>query len=362
MIYYLPAFLLYLLSAVFYFGDKKYRSWLGIIWSFFCIYVTFIIGYRFKVGSDWDSYLLLFNDREYNFADSGIAFFVIKSLIKSTSLGFQSYVLLMFIISFVVKVIAFKRITDKFFVCLLLYFSFWYLTYEANGIKQGAALGFTLLGVYYTIKRNLKAYILCIFLAFCFHNSAIIFLPFYWLTKICIRKVWVYSLIGIAIVFSYLGIGEVIIQLFTDSFVDSYFAQKTISYAVDEAYNNNVLLSFTSIHKIAILVIVLEISVRYGNNDELKNIFVWAACLSCLVYFLLSQFEVIATRLSLYYRIVEVVALSYIPFIQRKGWPRLLILTILFIYSLFQIWNVLQIEDGGLFPYQNYFMNETCLY
>lgn len=353
MVYCIPAVLLFLISVLYYSKETANKSLAKVLWVFFCVYVVIIIGCRYKVGTDWDSYFRLFNEKQFDFNDGGIAFYVIKTLIKGISLGFQTYVFIMFMISFVVKTIALKKITDKYFICLLLYFSFWYLTYESNGIRQGAAFSFILYAVYYTIKGNCKKYIFCVFLAFCFHNAAIIFLPFYWLTKFHVQKIWMYITIAFAILFSHLGIGESIIMLFSERYIDSYFAQRSISYAIDEAYNANVLLSFKSIHRIALLVVIFELSTKYKCSEKMKSVLVWAAFLSGLIYFSFCQFEVIATRLSLYYRIVEIIGLSFLPFIYKKNWQQFLIIFLLFVYSLFQIWNVMQIPDGGLFPYRN---------
>lgn len=353
MIYYIPAFLLLLISILYYSKGNANKNIAFALWLFFCFYTVVLVGCRYKVGTDWASYYELFNDKQFDFFNSGIAFYLIKVILRSVSLGFQSYVFIMFLISFLVKVIAFRKITSKYIICLMLYFSFWYLTYEANGMKQGAALGFVLLAVYYTLKRDLKAYLVCIFMAFCFHNAAVIFLPFFWLTKIDLPKIWVYSIVVGTIIISHLGLGENLILMFSERFADSYFAQKSIHYAIDEAYNSNILLSFKSLHKLAILIVSMEFCTRYQCSQIMKNVIIWGVCLSCVIYFSFSQFEIIATRLSLYYRVIEIIALSFLPFVFKKNWTRVLIIVTLFLYSAFQIWNVLQIKDGGLIPYNN---------
>lgn len=353
MIYYIPSLLLFFITILYYSKGCANKSIAAFLWVIFCLYVIVLVGLRYKVGTDWYEYQLLFNDSSFDFKNSGIAFFLIKSALKYASLGFQTFVLIMFLISFVVKVIAFRKITNKYLVCLMLYFSFWYLTYETNGMKQGAALSFTLLGFYYTLKRNCAAFLTCLTMAFCFHNSAIIFLPFFWLAKFKISKILIYSIVLGTVLFSHLGLGENIIQMFADRYTDSYFAQKSISYVVDESFNNNILFSFKSLHKIAILVVVVETFTRSKYDKKTKNIVLWASLLSCVVYFSFSQFEIIAARLSLYYRVVEIFALSIIPFIYRNRWYYILSIFVLFLYSVLQIWNVLQMEDGGLLPYHN---------
>lgn len=354
VLYYIPAIIAFFSSVACYWGNAKSRHIASVLLAILAIYLTVVVGLRYQTGIDWDEYVKIFEVREFDFSGGGIAFYVIKVLLSFLSLGFQSYILLMFLISMTTKYIAFKRNTPYYLVTIMLYLSFWYLTLECNQVRQGAALGFTLLSIRYISERNLKKYLFWATMAVLFHNSAITFLPLYWLSRIRIPRYVAYLILLVSFILAHSGIADGIISfLVSSSLSDSYYTERVVSYTLDEMYNGNILFSFTTIHKVLVFVIIIMTYQRYPCSESFKQVLLWASIAGIVVYFLFCQYEIIATRLALFFRAIELLSLSYLPFIYKRR-KSLIVLVLLFMYSVFQIYNVMLIEDNGLIPYHNF--------
>lgn len=324
-----------------------------ILLIYFLLFIIILAGLRFEVGTDWFSYAEIFYGKK---EVKEISTTLIKDISNSIG-GFQSFIFLFFLIAFLIKIYAFRLLSSKISLALLVYLGFWFIVYDLNGIRQGVALSFTLLSLYYTIKRNLKSYLICCFIALTFHITAIAFLPFYWISKIKISaKIQIVILI-IMVCFSLGGIAEKSIKLIFSAFGNGYLVDKAISYATSEAYNSNILFSFTSIHRVAIFFLIL-FTTRYTDaNEKLKNLIITSSLINICIYFSFCQFEIIATRLSLFYRIPECIFFSYLPSAFKEN-SKYYILILIFIYVEWQIYQTLSIPNGGLIPYRNYFIEK----
>lgn len=59
--------------------------------------------------------------------------------------------------------------------------SSFYFVYALSGIRQGIAMSLVLYSIRYIVERKKYFFLLFILLAMCFHKSAIVFLPVYWI-------------------------------------------------------------------------------------------------------------------------------------------------------------------------------------
>ena len=354
ILYYIPTTIAFFASALFYWGGIKAKHVANFLLAILMLFLVIVVGLRYNTGSDWDQYVKLFGLKEFDFSEGGIAFYLIKVALRFFSLGIQSYVLLMFLLSMITKIIAFKRESIYYIVVFMLYLSFWYLTLEFNQIRQGAALGFSLLSLKFIREQQLKQYLLFVFIAFALHNSAIAFLPLYWLVRIKINRLFVYIILLITLTLAFSGVTDRIIAfLVSSSLSDSYYTERIVSYTLDEIYNQNVLFSFTTIHKLFILIVITETVHRYPCDNISQRMLLWASLAGVVVFLLFCQYEIIATRLALYFRSIELISLAYLPFIFKRK-KSFVILVILYLYSIFQINNVMSIIDNGLIPYHNF--------
>jgi hypothetical protein len=85
---------------------------------------------------------------------------------------------------------------------IVLFILFGYFTFYMTGLRQAIALGFCIIAFHYSYRNKLLPYLLWIFIGFLFHQTALIFLPVYWVKRIKLNK-FIIFLTAILIGFSF---------------------------------------------------------------------------------------------------------------------------------------------------------------
>ena len=161
-------------------GQSKYKNtWYHIL--LFCFIA--ISALQFQVGTDIPHYM-----KEYKQFD--VDNFKFSDLFEGGEDRRQpGWILLMYVCRFFTeefvffKIIQamflniavfsfFRRETKNVFLCIFLYALISYLVLNFNLLRQSFALGFTLYGYTYLRNKQIAKYLLCVFAAFMFHNSA----------------------------------------------------------------------------------------------------------------------------------------------------------------------------------------------
>lgn len=102
-------------------------------------------------------------------------------------------------------------------ISLLIYFSFIYCVKELAQIRQGIAIAIFLYSLRYLIDNNFKKFILCIWLASCFHLSIWAMIFIYPLRKIKINTINIFIFFMMSLLIGLFDIANnIIINLFSD--------------------------------------------------------------------------------------------------------------------------------------------------
>ena len=103
------------------------------------------------------------------------------------------------------KWIAIRKMLPYSLLAVMLYLSHYYTLHELTQIRAGVASGLVLLCIPAICDRHFKRFLVLVLLACLFHYSAVVILPFYFLSTVSIRTWhWLVLMIG-AYVFAYLG-------------------------------------------------------------------------------------------------------------------------------------------------------------
>lgn len=131
--------------------------------------------------SEWSSLDKPFGYNEYGFYFLGVIF-------KTFSNSVTGYLLFIAGLTFIFMYKDFKRYCyyPIFGVCA--YISRFYLARNFIQIRAGLSYAIILWSVQYITKRDWKRYFLWVFIAYLFHNSAIIAVPLYFLCMVKIKK------------------------------------------------------------------------------------------------------------------------------------------------------------------------------
>ena len=272
----------------------------------------FIIGGQYYVGTDYPSYLSLFDGKDlWRMESSGEWFFVcfIKSL---NSLGLYGQSLFFIVAAFEVFLLLFfgeKLFTTKY----LFIFFFIFITYSSafnnqmNGLRQYVATYLFSLSVLFLVE---KRYILCfLFLVFAagWHASVIILpiflLIFYWLKNVYNKKFF-YLVLLLSILFLFVFKDE---WLFSFMHLSGFYDQYLTNDYVQEV---GILNKITKFINLPIIAYSIYKSDRYDLNVYLKNVYAIGVYAYCIYVVCLAS--TIMNRLGMYFTILTCLPITYL--------------------------------------------------
>ncbi len=355
MYFLVPIYSFLAFTARFFFTKKFSKEVKTYIYIFSYIPIIFallyIAGLRdITIGTDTAHYQDIFNNPD----DIEIGFQWFAEGIRYIGGDFHLFLFLFFFISLSLKLYAFKKVSLYPLLSICIYSSFWFLVYEMNGIRQGIALGFIALSYYYLINNKKTKFLLFMLGAILFHYSSLIFLPIIFIiTKKCTKKLFL-VIFSIVFLFAYIGVSSFILNMLgTTIGANVRLIERILSYQNNNLYNTNILYSFGTFVRLLLFFTTYFFIDRMKLPERTKNILLWCALLNISIYLLFSQFEIIATRLSLYYRFYECFFLACLPNAFKGKGIKILIGFLLCLYALFQIMKTLSIPDNGLIPYKS---------
>lgn len=201
-----------------------------IILYFFLVLLVLIAGLRDNVDKDYLLYHSMYQSCLDGNYPGEISFYLISLMVYNL---FNNPVFLFFIYAVPgvsLKIFAIRKLTEFWFCSLLIYFSFFFMLHEMTQIRAGVATGFILLGIPSIYEKNFKSFLLFIGAAFLFHYSAIIIIPFYFLNKDRISRLF-YFIIPFAFLLYFLNINVTsVIQLVKIDYITvKYMAYKALA-------------------------------------------------------------------------------------------------------------------------------------
>ena len=324
----------------------------GACYLFFVL-IFVVSSLRYGVGSDYFSYKNIF---DYDALTEPL-FSVVIYLTKLLNGSYYLFVAIIFCISFGVKLFVFSKLCYKkgLFLSLMLFCSFYYVAYEMNAMRQGIALSFSLLAVYYVyIEKKILYWITCL-VAFCFHYTALVFIPFYFLLRIKLSKRSALLFCILCAILSFNNAFGVIIDWCLEVLGNGIISYKIQTYSTNESFDDNLLLSFSTIRRLLIFLLILYSYEKINAPERMKQIIFWGGFSTIVIYLLFSEVGYFSTRLSVYFRVLECVWLSYFPFIFKRLRMRYSVVILFSIYSILQIYSALSAEDHNLLPIQTVF-------
>jgi hypothetical protein len=178
--------------STYYLEGKKLKSEriydpnrLNVLYALILIVLSFLIGFRFEVGVDWEGYVndyfKLTSSQSFSYFDQyyELGYYTLNWLVGILNLGYQWVFFTMALISWYFY---FKSV-PKYIIPLFTFFLFAdeYFFWGMNGVRQFAAMAIWVFSIKFIINKNLKLFLLSVFGASLFHSSSILFLPFYFI-------------------------------------------------------------------------------------------------------------------------------------------------------------------------------------
>ncbi|PZX92483.1 hypothetical protein DOS84_15295 [Flavobacterium aquariorum] len=272
-----------------------------------------IAGFRGEgVDRDYNNYIEMFQQQEFISTEPA---FVLISIFIHSYIG-DNYVFLFVIFAILgvtLKLIAIKKITDLWFLSLVIYLSNFFILHEMTQIRVGIASALLLLCIKPIYDRNWKIFLLFSALAFSFHYSAIVILPLWFLDQKPRKRVLLLS-VPIAYVIYFLGI-NIITKIPIPMIQNKIEMYQTLMELGDEG---SILINVFNLVFIAKIIIFYFLLYKYEiiiQNNKYASIVMKIYSISLISYLILAVMPPLATRVSELFSIVEIVAIPFVFYI-----------------------------------------------
>ncbi|MFS2676233.1 EpsG family protein [Parabacteroides distasonis] len=171
--------------------------------------------------NDSHNYLTLFNyGGTYLLKHVEIGYALINLLVMKMNLGFQWVILITSSISMIAIAWAAKRSGKNEAAVLILFYILTYFFYNFNAMRQMTGVSILILGYTYLKEERIRAFLLCLLIAFLFHKScliAIVCLLFYKKDTV-FQPIMVFACIIGSLVIGFLNITPTILSSMADLF------------------------------------------------------------------------------------------------------------------------------------------------
>ena len=363
MIYYIVIFFLFLFS----FKSQIKTNLLEqrILTIITAIIIVLFGAFRVDVGADWPAYKRLFVYLKVEeFSDLFLyreepLYILVNYLLKSIYDNFSFFIFVLFSVTFLLKFKIFNRFSPDVYLSTIIYFYTVFVIYDVNGLRQGIALTLTLLSVIYIYKNKFLPFLLLVITASFFHKSAIIFIPFYFISKFNFSVKRYYYIILITLI-----LATPVREIFKmSSLYNSLMATEAFEHysAYQNAENYQVdisVFSFAVFQRVFIIIVFLF----YFNKVELfdkklvrilRNGYV----LGFVIFMLFSFSAEMAARLSFYYKSFEILMIPILVSSFDAVDKRIIYLVIFTMFAVIGLSRLLALPEGMLIPYQNLIYN-----
>jgi len=356
MIYYLVAFVMLLFS--FYTQTSEDRRHEKILLYLGAALFILVGAFRNEVGADWDSYENLFENTssltDLIEAREEKLFMVLLYALKLLQPNYHVFVALVFALSFLIKFHTFTKLSPDVFLSLLIYSFTLFLIYDLNGLRQGIAMSVLLFSLNSILERKLIHFLLLITAATLLHTSAIVFLPFYWLSRIHFS----HKTIGIALVVGLAFALSISSTLKNSQLLQTLLATESLShyssYLEHDDYNRAVsVLSIGFLQRVFIFLMFLFSYEKLLAGDDFKQLLLNGYFISLMMFILFSFNAEYAARISFHFKSLEMFMIPLVVWSQDKIRNRVGLLLMFFILSIVGMYRILEIPNGKLIPYES---------
>ena len=350
MIYYIILLILIFLSFIPKISGKE--KGIRLIYIFVVAGLIIFTGLRDDVGFDNESYrqtyrdLILYNDA-WNIEPfvQGLIYFS-----NFIFIGYNGFLFLIALLSITIKSRTYFKYTPYPFLALLLYYSRTFMGGDFGQIRQGLAMAFVFIAFKFIIENNLKKFLIVMFFASITHVSSVIFIPFYFFSKVRIKTKYLLLLLVISIPLSLLNFKEIFSGYL--SVLPTFVATKVDIYAQVEA-SESIGLTFSVFFRLFIILLLISFKKDYFYKNKttltLFNIYYFGV----IFYLVFNSFPQLGNRGSLYFQQFEILLIPILIYSFKNKIVRMLLFLFLFFYAFWGINSTIDSQPESFIPYKN---------
>lgn len=376
MIFLHPVFTVLMLFLIFYsfveVNRKDDSRTPKIIYWTVASYMILAVGYRNYVGADYPVYASMYS-QYFPIIDFGILFDkmlfreskvdvewmygILNKLVFFTGVPFKDFTLISAIITICGKLSVYYKNTKYPVFAILLFMIPGYFIGDSGHMRQALGMTMCLLSFRFIKERKVWWYILCLYVAYGFHKSTIVFLPAYWLAVIPMTSSRIFYSILVCVILSPFQV----YNLFS-TFLNTLNVQDVSNgyngYIAYESSGSSFMDGLMLVFSFLLISCDKESCKRIYYYEYMRNILVMGVCL----YFIMRSNPVFSTRLvGSYLGFASLVIPNIIAAMEdqnRKKMTHLFFVAFMIFY--YFVFAKYQGEAGRFTPdkYQNYLWSE----
>lgn len=341
----LPYLIIFLFASFLFFFAEKSNNFL--LFLFFVLFV-FLVGFRDMIGG-FDVYVYgaiyeakIYKILSYKPFEKGFQLYFIALKFFSNDRYFMFFVTSLIMTFMHFKVI--KKLSPILFFSLFIYFCKFFLLSFVY-LRQGLALAFVWTAILYVDKKYIRFFFFVI-IAICLHKSAIIFLPFYFISKF---KIPTATMIVVALVTFFISVTSIA------NFLFGFLAESSNDEKFAKYNSNSGDINLFYLFEIALLTILILLF-KAKLYESKKGIMILNGLFCYVIISILSLTNATFVRFSWYFLIFILAGIpSIYQLIENNIQKRHFKLAVYIYYSLL-FFRLLTVYDNGDFmPYKSVF-------
>lgn len=279
---------------------------------------------------------------------------IIGNICKYLNLPIQALFLIFASIAIFIKFSFFIEVSNKlFYVSLVSYVSAFYVSCEMGAIRFGVGIGFVLYSIKYIEEKNIKKFVLIVFLGFLFHATTLLILPVYYLRwHKSLKRALVVALI-ISLMVSMVDIESIIDLLFENYFPQAIILVKYSTYFHEPAYFTPALLK-----RILFFLTITFFFTKLKEKQKWFTTMYIMYFLSIIAFLMFRANHTAASRFSFMFSSVEPVLFASLLLLTENKVAKLAIAIFIVSYSYINIVTALisQSDEYNIYlPYKLFF-------
>ncbi len=240
---------------------------------------------------------------------------------------------------------SFKRHTNNYAFAIILFLGLWFF-FSFTYLRQVLGASIVWLAIKYVSQRNLKRFLIIVFVAATFHNSAIILLPLYFVPIKTFEKKHIMIVMGVLFLLGMSGGPGALFDAYGSVMEDERASQNMdnltgfrVAYCIEAAF---------------FLYFILK-NYELITETEEQTVMTNAALIFCgiLLFFVKSEN---GGRLAWYYMIGIISTLTYIATWGQRVTKTATVLIVVSLFLYVRVYNSWQIYLN-LYPYKTFFSN-----
>lgn len=258
-----------------------------------------------SVGCDLEQYLVRYQDSLYHFKkgfESSEWLFNYVSYFFHNVLraDFQVFLFVINLFCMLGISVCIYKFSDVPFLSYIMFITLGLFTLYMSGLRQSVAITLALLAILQAEKKRMLPFALCIIAAYFFHNSAVVFLPVYFLWGRRISRPQAYILLGISLMAFFYR--ESLIPIIEYLMPNKYEYIDLLS-----GYDINILVIVVPI-VICVACVMFKSAEQDGKFDEKFSFFFIMSCIAIIMH-IASLNNGLIGRLYYYFCIGNIIAL-----------------------------------------------------